>query len=248
MGYSVILPTLNEAGHIVKLIEKIRSIFSEIQEEFEIILVDDNSTDGTVELGENIAKKHGNIQFFLRKGLKKNLANSINLGIQKSKYENIIWMDADFQHPPDNIKLFHNYQEKFDLIIFSRFLKDSTRYFDNNISKKKINEPQSILFNKLCRSLLYKDITDYTSGFICIKKKIFENYILKGYYGDYFINLIIYSRLKNYSIIELPFTDKERSSGYSKTAPEFSLRYLAVSLNYILSLLQNYFKKKLKVL
>ena len=81
MGYSVILPTLNEAGHIVKLIEKIRSIFSEIQEEFEIILVDDNSTDGTVELGENIAKKHGNIQFFLRKGLKKNLANSINLGI-----------------------------------------------------------------------------------------------------------------------------------------------------------------------
>ena len=57
MGYSVILPTLNEAGHIVKLIEKIRSIFSEIQEEFEIILADDNSTDGTVELGENIGKK-----------------------------------------------------------------------------------------------------------------------------------------------------------------------------------------------
>ena len=72
--------------------------------------------------------------------------------------------------------------------------------------------------------------------------------MLKGYYGDYFINLIIYSRLKNYSIIELPFADKERSSGYSKTAPEFSFRYLAVCLNYILSLLQNYFKKKLKVL
>ena len=104
----------------------------------------------------------------------KNLAKSINLGIQKSKYENIIWMDADFQHPPDNIKLFHNYQEKFDLIIFSRFLKDSTRYFDDNISKKKINEPGSIFFNKLCRSLLYKDITDYTSGFICIKKKFLK--------------------------------------------------------------------------
>ena len=43
MGYSVILPTLNEAGHIVKLIESIRFIFSEIKEEFEIILVDDNS-------------------------------------------------------------------------------------------------------------------------------------------------------------------------------------------------------------
>ena len=70
----------------------------------------------------------------------------------------------------------------------------------------------------------------------------------KLFLSDYFINLIIYSRLKNYSIIELPFADKERSSGYSKTATEFSFRYLVVCLNYILCLLQNYFKKKLKVL
>ena len=73
MGYSVVLPTLNEAGHIVKLIERIKFNFLEIKEEFEIILVDDNSTDGTIELGENIAKKNENIQFFLRKNLKKNL-------------------------------------------------------------------------------------------------------------------------------------------------------------------------------
>ena len=248
MGYTVILPTLNESGHIVSLIKDIGSALSELKQKYEIIIVDDNSSDGTIDLVRKISKEKPEVQLFVRENKKKNLAKSINLGIQKSKYENIIWMDADFQHPPDNIKLFHNYQEKFDLIIFSRFLKDSTRYFDDNISKKKINEPGSIFFNKLCRSLLYKDITDYTSGFICIKKKIFENYMLKGYYGDYFINLIIYSRLKNYSIIELPFADKERSSGYSKTAPEFSFRYLVVCLNYILCLLQNYFKKKLKVL
>ena len=248
MSYTVILPTLNESGHIVSLIKDIGSALSELKQKYEIIIVDDNSSDGTIDLVRKIGKEKPEVQLFVRENKKKNLAKSINLGIQKSKYENIIWMDADFQHPPDNIKLFHNYQEKFDLIIFSRFLKDSTRYFDDNISKKKINEPGSIFFNKLCRSLLYKDITDYTSGFICIKKKIFENYKLKGYYGDYFINLIIYSRLKNYSIIELPFADKERSSGYGKTAPGFSFRYLMVCLNYILSLLQNYFKKKLKVL
>ena len=123
MGYSIILPTLNEVGHIVKLIEEIKFNFLEIKEEFEIILVDDNSTDGTIDLLENVAKDHENIHFFLRKGLKKNLADSINLGIQKSKYENIIWMDSDFQHPPDYIKLFHDYQNKYDLVIFSRFLK-----------------------------------------------------------------------------------------------------------------------------
>ena len=243
MGYSVILPTLNEAGHIVKLIEKIKFNFLEIKEEFEIILVDDNSTDGTVDLVENIAKDYENIHFFLRKGLKKNLANSINLGIQKSKYENIIWMDADFQHPPDYIKLFHDYQNKYDLVIFSRFLKNSIRYFKEEEFKKESNENQSVFFNKLCHFFLYKDITDYTSGFICIKRKILENYKLKGYYGEYFIDLVIYCKLNNYSIIELPFAERARDSGTSKTYPGFSFRYLILLFKYFVTLLNNFIKK-----
>lgn len=243
MSYSIILPTLNEAGHIVKLIEDIRIIFSEIQEEFEIIIVDDNSTDGTVSLVENIAKDYENIQFFLRKGLKKNLADSITLGIQKSKYENIIWMDADFQHPPDYIKLFRDYQNKYDLVIFSRFLKNSIRYFEDEKFKKESNENQSVFFNKLCNFFLYKDITDYTSGFICIKRKILENYKLKGYYGEYFIDLIVYCKSNNYSIIELPFTEGARDSGTSKTYPEFSVKYLILLSKYFVTLINNFRRK-----
>ena len=243
MGYSVILPTLNEAGHIIKLIEKIRFIFSEIQEEFEIILVDDNSTDGTVGLVENMLKDYKNIQLFLRKGFKKNLADSINLGIQKSKFENIIWMDADFQHPPDYIKLFHDYQNKYDLVIFSRFLKNSIRYFEGEKFKKESNENQSVFFNKLCNFFLYRDITDYTSGFICIKRKILENYKLKGYYGEYFIDLIIYCKLNNYSIIELPFAERARDSGTSKTYPGFSFRYLILLSKYFVTLINNFRRK-----
>ena len=140
MSYSVILPTLNEKGHIVQLIENIRLVFSKIQKEHEIILVDDNSTDGTIDLVKDISESYDNVKIFVRYGLKKNLANSINLGIQKSKYENIIWMDADFQHPPDYIKMFHDYQTKYDLVVFSRYLKNSVRYFNNDKSKKEINE------------------------------------------------------------------------------------------------------------
>ena len=78
MGYSVILPTLNEAGHIVKLIESIRFIFSEIKEEFEIILVDDNSTDGTIGLIKDIAKDYDNIYFFIRRKLESKKRNRRN--------------------------------------------------------------------------------------------------------------------------------------------------------------------------
>ena len=243
MSYSVVLPTLNEGGHIVKLIETIRLIFLEIQEKFEIIIVDDSSTDGTSNLCENMSTKYEDVYYFSRKGLKKNLANSINLGIKKSKYENIIWMDADFQHPPDFLKLFHDHQSKYDVLIFSRFLKNSVRYFEKQKFKKEYNENQSVFFNKLCNYLLYRDLTDYTSGFICIKKKIFEDYELKGYYGEYFIDLLIYCKSKNFSIMELPFVERERYSGISKTFPDFSLKYLILLYMYFLSLIKNFFKK-----
>ena len=91
MSYSVILPTLNEKGHIIELIQNIRFIFSKISKEYEIIIIDDNSTDGTIELIRNVDRDYKNIKLFVRQGLKKNLANSINLGIEKSKYDNIIF-------------------------------------------------------------------------------------------------------------------------------------------------------------
>ena len=245
MSYSLILPTLNEKGHIIKLIQNIRFIFSEIQKEYEIILVDDNSTDGTIDLVKNVAKDYDNIKLFVRQGLKKNLANSINLGIQKSKYENIIWMDTDFQHPPDYIKLFHDYQKKYDLIVFSRFLKNSIRYFEIDKSKKELNENQSFFYNKLCNIFLYRDITDYTSGFVCVKRKVFENYKLKGNYGDYFVNFVVYCKLNNYSIIELPFRENARYSGSSKTSMKNPFNYIYLTIHYFVSLVNNFFRKVL---
>ena len=245
MSYSLILPTLNEKGHIIKLIQNIRFIFSEIQKEYEIILVDDNSTDGTIDLVKNVAKDYDNIKLFVRQGLKKNLANSINLGIQKSKYENIIWMDTDFQHPPDYIKLFHDYQKKYDLMVFSRFLKNSIRYFEIDKSKKELNENQSFFYNKLCNIFLYRDITDYTSGFVCVKRKVFENYKLKGNYGDYFVNFVVYCKLNNYSIIELPFRENARYSGSSKTSMKNPFNYIYLTIHYFVSLINNFFRKVL---
>jgi len=245
MGYSVILPTLNEKGHIIELIKDIQNTFSEINQDYEIIVVDDNSTDGTIDSIKKVIKDNNNIQLHVRKDLKKNLADSINLGLKKSNFENIIWMDADFQHPPDHIKFLNNNIDKSDVIIFSRFLNGSTRYFDRDMSKKEFNENQSIFFNQICKLILYKDLTDYTSGYICIKKKILKNYDLKGYYGDYFINLIVHCKLNNYTIIELPFVERERYSGKSKTNV-YSFKYIVMCFNYFISLLQNYLKKIFK--
>ena len=246
MAYTVILPTLNESGHISELIKSIQNVFSEIHQNYEIIVVDDNSNDGTIDRVKEIQKNNSNIQIYIRKDLKKNIAESLNLGIKKSKFENIIWMDADFQHPPDHIKTFHENKKENDVVIFSRFIQGSSRYFDDDLSKKEINEDHSHFFNKLCKFFLYKDISDYTSGFVCIKKKNFTNYKLHGYYGDYFINLIVHCKLNNYTITELPFKERERYSGISKTNV-YSSKYMIMCCNYFLSLVKNCLKKIFKI-
>lgn len=248
MSYTVILPTLNENGHIVKLIQTIEEIFINTKIPYEVLVIDDNSTDGTINSVKEISNKNQNIKIFIREGQKKNLAESINLGIKNSKFSKIIWMDADFQHPPEYIKEIINSSDKFDVIIFSRFLKESIRYFDIQKNQKELNENQSIFFNKLCRFLFYNDLTDYTSGYICIKKSNLDNYKLNGYYGDYFLSLLIYCKKNNLSILELPFKERARETGSSKTALKINIKYLYLCINYFLTLLKNipvkYFKFK----
>ena len=243
MGYSLILPTLNEKNHIIKLIDEISNIFILRNKEYEIIIVDDNSDDGTIEVIKNHIKNTNKVKLFIRTNQKKNLAKSINLGIQKSIFDNIIWMDADFQHPPEYINEFINNSESYDLILCSRFLYESKRYFEKNLNAKELNENQSIFFNKLCNFFLYKDLTDYTSGFVCIKKNIFINYNLKGHYGDYFVNLLVHCKKSNKTILEIPFIERVRSTGKSKTVINFSFAYIYTCFNYFLSFIKNIFKK-----
>ena len=244
MSFSVILPTLNEKGHILKLIEQISHIFKTYKKEYEIIVVDDNSNDGTFEIVKNHQIDKSYLKVILRTNKKKNLAESINEGILASKFENIIWLDADFQHPPKYIKNFIEKSKKYDAIISSRFLDKSERYFNNDKFKKQINENQSYLYNKLCRIFLFRDITDYTSGYICVKKKFFENYSLKGYYGDYFVDMIVNLKKKKINLIEIPFKDEIRASGISKTVVKINIKYIYICFRYFVTLIKSFFKSK----
>jgi glycosyltransferase involved in cell wall biosynthesis len=236
MSYSVILPTFNEGGHIVNLIKKIQNVFKKLKCRYEIIIIDDNSTDNTqINITKNFYSS--SIKLFVRKK-KRSLVDSLNEGILRSSNNYIIWLDADFQHPPHYIKKFINYSKKYDVIIFSRFLRNSKRFYDNKKNIKNPNTNFSNYLNKLGKKLLYKDITDYTSGFICINKKFLKKKLI-GYYGDYFINLIYELKSKKAKILELPFIERIRKTGKSKTT--------VGNISYIIKLYY-YFKTFLKTL
>ena len=118
--------------------------------------------------------------------------------------------------------------------------------FEDESLNKDINENQSYFFNQICKMFLYKDITDYTSGYICIKKKIFNNFKLNGFYGDYFVTLLSYLKRNDFNIIEVPFKDEIRASGHSKTVINFNLKYTYTCLRYISTLIKNFTLKIFK--
>ena len=244
-SYSVILPTLNEVGHINSLIEDISNIFEKFNIDYEIIIVDDNSEDGTVK--EVLKIINSRIKIHLRKK-KRNLVDSLNEGIGISKKKNIIWMDADYSHPPYYIEQFIKLKDRnnFDIIVCSRFLKDSVRYYDIHNKKKAGIDLLSNFLNNICKIFLFSDFTDYTSGFICIKKEVIKNFKLKGYYGDYFINLIVNCKIGGYNILEIPFKEAKRASGNSKTTSS-KLNLVIKCYFYFTALSKSIFQKIFKL-
>ena len=237
MSFSIILPVLNEVGNIERLIEKIINIFENTYE-FEIIVVDDNSSDGTSEVLQSLVNKNKNIKHILRK-CGPNLVDSLNTGIESSSKEYLIWMDCDFSHPPIYLNKIFNYIKNYDVIVFSRFLIESKRYY--LFSKKKPLDYLSNFLNLICRKFLYENFTDYSSGYICIKSKLI-NESLRGYYGDYFIYLICKQIRMKRSIIELPYIENPRISGYSKTTFG-KLNFIIKCYYYFLAVVRNFLLK-----
>lgn len=214
---SVILPTYNEALNIVGLIKEIDKT---IKPRKELIVVDDDSPDGTSEMVKELikTKRVKNLRLETRKA-NHGLTNSIWKGIELAKGETIVWLDADFSHPPKVIpKLLKKIDQGYDLAVASRYLKGGG--YKKNL-KDSNDSPLAVMMSRIMnysiQLLLDRRFKDYSSGFIAIKKEVFDKIILKGDYGEYFMDLMTRAILLNYKFVEIPFINLPRKKGESKT-------------------------------
>ena len=112
MKFSIVIPVYNESKNIPLLINQIYKVLK--YQTFELILVDDNSTDETKNIMKNYQKK--NLKYLIRKQ-ERDLTKSCVFGFEKSKYKNILVMDGDLQHRPiDIIKLVITYKKKRQIL------------------------------------------------------------------------------------------------------------------------------------
>jgi len=208
---SIILPTYNERENLRELVERIYKTLD--NKDFEIIIVDDNSPDGTADFAIELSKTYKRIRVIKRKK-KLGINSAFLIGYLNSKGKYIILMDADLQHPPEKIKDIVKYLEKgYDLVVASRFLKGS-KIYGLNTYRKLI----SILLSNIIRILIPKiKIKDPLSGFFGVKRKVLDKACKKIRFKRGFKILIeIIANSDNIRIKEVPFNFGKRGYGKSK--------------------------------
>ena len=206
ISFSLILPVLNEEKNINKLIFLLKKYLSGYS--YELIFVDDNSSDRTASIINNYTKK--NIKYFLRLE-EPDLTQACIFGISKSKYNNIIIMDSDLQHNPKYlprmISLFSI--KNYDFLIGTRnFSFDGSLVLYRFILSKLL----IYIFNFFLRPSLH----DPMSGFFIFKKKIYKkNKNLMFGKGFKILSDLIYNK-KKYDIGEFVIQFNSRKKNKSK--------------------------------
>jgi dolichol-phosphate mannosyltransferase len=208
----VILPTYEEAGNIVALVERILECVPQgVQPE--IIVVDDNSPDGTYRIAADRFANDRRVVVVLRTA-EHGLAKSIRAGIERSTGERIVVMDTDFTHDPIEIPRLLHVGQIYDLVSCSRFcaggcMQDTAHYV------------ASLLYNWMLRAVLRTQVQDNLGGYFTMTKHALDQLpfdrIFFGY-GDYFFRLIYFAQRSGCIIVEIPGEYKARRSGQSKSS------------------------------
>lgn len=224
MKISIILPTYNEKDNIGELIWEINSVFKN-SPDLEIIVIDDDSPDGTAELVKDIAKDQENINLIVRTD-ERGLATALKTGIENSSGDVIIIMDTDFSHPPGTIPNLVENIELADIVVASRYIKGGSMIAP--MYKYRLSR----LMNWVIKIILGLGINDSTGGFLAVNRNVFDKIdmskVFSGYgYGDYCFKLFFELKGENVKIKEIPFTYGIRRAGKSKT------NLIKVGVNYI---------------
>ena len=208
----VIIPTYNELKNITRMVPDLLSLYPEIN----VLVVDDNSPDGTGEFVEKMSKEDSRVKVIRRKG-KLGLGTAYVEGFRyvlANGYDVAIQIDADYSHDPKVIKEFLIEIEKYDLVIGSRYIT----------GVNVINWPMSRLLlsyfaNKYSQIVTGLPIKDCTAGFKCYRRKVLESINLdfirsNGY--SFQIEMHFKTWKRGFKIHEIPIIFSDRVEGHSK--------------------------------
>ena len=212
MKVYIVIPTFNEAENIEELIQQILSLHPD----FNIIIVDDNSPDGTGAVSDAISNNDSRISV-IHRPKKTGLGTAYIEGFKKALDENadlIFEMDADFSHNPEYLQDFLTASENADLVIGSRYL-NGVRIEGWSFRRLMLSK----FANIFAARIMLRPIWDFTSGFRCYRREVLQRIVKEKIKSDGYafqIEMIYFACMNEFRIKEIPIIFRERKSGYSK--------------------------------
>lgn len=209
----VIIPTYNEAGNVPQIVPRVL----EQDQRLEVLIVDDNSPDGTGAIADRLAGENPRVHVLHRTG-KQGLGKAYLAGFAwalERDYAYVFEMDADFSHDPKHLPAFLTAIQEADLVLGSRYL---------NRRATVVNWPMSRLLLSYAANIYARVVTglklyDATGGFKCFRRKVLEAINLtavrsNGY--SFQIEVSFRAWRLGFRIKEIPIVFVDRADGTSK--------------------------------
>jgi dolichol-phosphate mannosyltransferase len=209
----IVLPTYNEQENISAIIESIHRQAPCSH----VLVVDDDSPDGTGALADELSKHHPEKIFVLHRSRKSGLGRAYVAGFKFALacgYDVIVQMDADFSHDPKYLPLFFERMRDNDLVLGSRYLKGISVV--NWDLKRLILSKAATAYVRFVTSMPW---TDMTSGFKCWRREALEAIELEGVFSNGYlfqVEMTYRAFRKKLRITEVPIVFVERRLGRSK--------------------------------
>ncbi len=209
MLISVVIPVFNEELTIGNLIKRLTAVMQKIGFKYEIIVVDDCSTDKSLEKSKSQSVK----VFSLKKHMGKGYA--LRAGFAKAKGDIVTTIDSDGSHRPEELSQLLNpiLQSKADFVIGSRYLSQKP------VVAKKLNVAGVRLFNFLIKILTRTAVSDSQSGYRIMKSAVLRNMRLKSSEYDIESEMLVKTALQGFKIMEVPISFEQRTYGTSRLDP-----------------------------
>jgi dolichol-phosphate mannosyltransferase len=216
---SVVVPTYNERTRIAELIAAVVAVFARERLVGELVIVDDNSPDGTGAIVDGLLPHYGGQLQVVHRAGKLGLGTAVMAGFLAARAPVVGVMDADFSHPPDVLpRLYRALQELgVDAVVGSRYIPGG----------RVENWPfLRQLFSKLACVMAWPltPVRDATSGFFLIRRQVVEGVTIAA--GGFKICLELLTRSPVRSVAEVPYVFTDRTIGKSKMTLREAMGYV----------------------
>jgi len=215
---SVIVPTYNERENLPELVKRLSKALKGY--DYEILVVDDDSPDGTWRLAQKLAEEYP--VRVIRRVKEKGLSSAVIRGFKEASGEVFVVMDADLQHPPEKVpELVKAIESGADIAIGSRYVKGGE--VRNWYWYRKLISKGAIMLGRVALPKI-RNVKDPVSGFFALRREVLEGVELNPVGFKILMEILVKGRYKK--VVEIPFTFGLRKAGESKLGSKTIINYL----------------------